>query len=69
MPVSTVTTLQGETWDMLAYRLWGVETLFHHLVEANRAHQRTLIFPAGVVLIVPVIALITTPVEVPPWQR
>ena len=46
---STITTSQGESWDALAYRLWGEERLFDQLMRANPAHLDVVVFPAGVV--------------------
>ena len=69
--MTTVTTKQGDTWDILAKNLYGKETLMNVLIQANYPHRKNAIFPAGVVLNVPVID--TTSVEsqenLPPWKR
>ena len=62
------TTIQSDTWDSIAYRLWGEERHLHLLRDANADHADTLIFPAGVTLNLPDtpgIAVKTT--ELPPW--
>lgn len=65
----TYTTRQGDTWDIIAYRLWGKETLFHHLAEANPDHLGTLIFAPDIQLVVPDISMpLTTPSTLPPWM-
>ena len=62
------TTIQGDTWDAIAFKLWGIEALFHHLVKANPDHLDVLIFPASVVLAVPDIEIPTQTLELPPWM-
>jgi len=62
------TTTQGDTWDTIAFKLYGRESLMTRLIRANPEHARTVIFSAGVVLAVP-----EAPEEVsedlPPWKR
>lgn len=70
--VSVYTTTQGDTWDGIAFRLWGRERLMHLLVQANPDHADTLIFPAGVTLAVPEVdpsATIQPVSELPPWMQ
>lgn len=64
-------TTQGDTWDGIAFRLWGREHLMDALLQANPDHADTLVFPAGVTLTVPDMDLDATiqPVtELPPWM-
>lgn len=64
----STTTIQSDTWDSIAYRLWGEERHLNLLRDANPEHADTLIFPAGVVLNLP-----DTPARpervkgMPPW--
>jgi len=53
MTSDTYTTMQGDAWDAIAYRLWGEERLFVELVQANPEHLDVVLFPAGIVLRVP----------------
>ncbi len=46
-------TIQGDTWDAIAYRLYGDESYMKDLIEANRPHIDTMVFPSGTVLQVP----------------
>ncbi len=53
--MSSYKTIQGDTWDLIAYKLWGSEYLLPLLLEANPKHRHTLFFSGDVVLNVPVI--------------
>jgi len=64
---STITARAGETPDQLAYRLWGSETLFHLLLEANSDYIGTLAFVGGEVLTVPEVDATGTEEATPPW--
>jgi phage tail protein X len=55
--VKTYTTKAGETWDMIAYKLWGNEFDMTQLQQANPDHLNVVVFNAGVVLNVPEIDL------------
>lgn len=65
----TYTTMQGDCWDAIAFKLWSEERLFDKLLEANPDQRRVCVFEAGAVLIVPTVA---TPnqrdIELPPWK-
>ena len=50
---STYTTIQGDTWDLIAYKLYGEEKYMKNLIEANWPLLDVLIFPSGTVLTVP----------------
>ena len=63
------TTIQGDTFDIVAFKVWGNEKLMHRLIQANPGYRDTVYFSAGVRLVIPEIQ---TPVEkgpVPPWQK
>lgn len=51
--MNSYTTSQGDTWDLIAYKLWGSEYLLPLLLEANPKHRHTLFFSGDVVLNVP----------------
>lgn len=48
-------TIQGDTWDLIAFRLWESEYLFPLLLEANSSYRSVVIFEGGIELNVPVI--------------
>jgi len=64
----TYTTIQGDTWDAIAYKIYGQESLMTFLIEANPAHVRTTIFGSGVVLYVPEASEALSD-DLPPWKR
>ena len=63
---SSYTTIQGDTWDAIAYVVYGDEMQMHLLIEANPDQRETVIFSAGVVLNVPDIGE-TVRAPAPPW--
>lgn len=63
---STYTTVQGDTWDSIAYTEYGDELQMHWLVEANPQHREIVIFPAGIELQIPDIGE-TARAPAPPW--
>lgn len=69
--MATVTTKQGDTWDILAKDAYGDELFMDILIKANVSHRKTVIFPAGVVLEVPEIDTTSAEYEVnlPIWKR
>ena len=65
----TYTTVQGDRWDMIAYKVLGNENYMSKLLEANKQHKEVFVFPAGVVLTIPDITEDTVDETVPPWRR
>lgn len=66
--MKTYTTVQGDTWDIIAYKMYRDEYKMDILINANTEHIDTVVFSAGVVLNVPEIEPETT-TEKPPWMR
>jgi phage tail protein X len=56
-------------WDEIAYHVYGPggETLISVLLDANPTYQRTVIFDAGVQLLVPQVTA-TSALPAPPWK-
>lgn len=61
-------TVQGDTWDLIAFKVYGSEKHMTKLIEANPEHRETVIFSANVKLNVPEIET-PVPDELPPWKR
>lgn len=51
--MSTYTTTQGDTWDLIAYKLFGAERHMKDLLEANMPLADILVFPGGMEITVP----------------
>ena len=51
--MATYTTIQGDTWDMIAYRLFGNEAYMEEMMMENLPYIDTLVFSSGTVLSVP----------------
>lgn len=49
----TYKTIQGDTWDLIAYKLFGSEKYMKNLIEANWPLLDVLIFSPGIELTVP----------------
>lgn len=64
--MSSYTTIQGDTWDLIAYKLWGSEYLLPLLFEANPQCKDILIFEGGLLLNVPEV-LVEDVTERPEW--
>ena len=43
----TYTTIQGETWDNIALKVYGSEKYTSLLMENNYPHLDILVFPSG----------------------
>lgn len=62
------TTRQGDTWDILAHDIYGSEKLMHVLISANPAHANTIVFTAGIQLIIPEIPRVDSNSMRAPWD-
>lgn len=64
----TYTTVLGDTWDMIAFKIYGKEKYAKELIEANLNHIETVIFSAGIELSVPDIDTESDVSSLPPWK-
>lgn len=62
-------TAQGDTFDALALEYYNDEKLASTIIQANPDHCSTLIFEAGITLVIPDITSVTYPETLPPWRR
>ena len=51
--MSTYETIQGDTWDLIAYKLFGDEKYMENLIVANWELLDILVFSSGTVINVP----------------
>ncbi|KAA9003990.1 phage tail protein [Paenibacillus spiritus] len=61
-------TIQGDTWDAVAYKLYGDENLMTLLLEANPEQADKVILDGNLLLHVPVRPEQTSE-DLPPWKR
>lgn len=62
-------TVEGDTFDGLALQYYNDEKLASAIIQANPDHCDTLIFEAGITLIIPAVSTVTLPATLPPWRR
>lgn len=62
-------TRQGDTYDIIAYRVYGSEQRAMDIAQANPVHMDTVFFRAGVALLLPEIAPGEADQPSPPWRR
>lgn len=62
------TTVQGDAWDGIAFKVYGSEYHMIALMDANTEHIDTAVFSAGIVLHLPDVE-ISVPTTLPPWKR
>lgn len=66
----TYTTVLGDTWDIIAFKIWGKEKYAKELVEANLNYVETVIFSSGITLNIPEITTTVSDItNLPPWKR
>lgn len=65
----TYTTIQGDKWDGIAYKVYGDTKFTDVLIEANIEYRDIYIFSSGVVLEVPEVETRITSDDLPPWKR
>ncbi len=68
MPLKTYVTIQGDMWDMIAYKVYGKEAYISKLLEANEDLKEMVVFPAGVKIVCPEADAETSRI-LPPWRR
>ena len=61
-------TSQGDTWDMISYKVYGNEKYVDKLIQANLHYKEVIIFSANVKLNIPEASLINEN-KLPPWKR
>lgn len=63
------TTKSGDTWDLIAFEKMGSCRYMDILMNTNREHVQTAIFPAGVTLVIPSVPKNGRVKSLPPWKR
>lgn len=66
------TTVMGDMWDSIAYKLYRDCTAATEIMELNPTYRHYAIFPAGIKLTVPTNVIKVTAAAntaLPPWRR
>lgn len=62
------TTMQGDMWDAIAYKVYGRESYMNYLLQVNEQYNDVAVFPAGVTILIPDVPDVKT-TSLPPWRR
>lgn len=62
-----IVTLEGDRWDLIAYRAYGDPYAFERIIAANPHLPIRPVLPGGLVVRVPVVEAQTTS-GLPPWK-
>ena len=65
--VDIYTTVQGDMWDSISYKVYGKDKYSKELLRANIKYSNIAIFEGGVELICPDI-IMTDSSTTPPWR-
>ena len=63
------TTVQGDTFDLIAYKCYGDPDLIAPIIRANSKHTETAVFDFGEVLTIPDIEKTDESIYLPPWRK
>lgn len=66
--LNTYTTIQGDMWDTIAYKVYGSEVGMNALLKANQEYADVVVFPVNIVVQVPEYTAPETS-NLPPWRR
>ena len=61
-------TKAGDTWDGIAFLMYGQENMASVLMKANQEHIKTAIFSGNITLNIPLITLDKKVENLPPWK-
>lgn len=59
---------QGDTWDSIAFKVYGDEFLFPQIMEANRGYSEYVMFNGGESIAIPDRVYIENTLVSTPWQ-
>ena len=69
--MSDYITVSGQTWDQIAYEVYGDEHYCTSLMEANRDKLEYFVFPDGITLHLPEkdkLSSMSVPSDYPTWR-
>ena len=62
-------TTKGDTWDSIAYKVYGEETFIAPLISANQEYIETVVFDDENEIEIPDISKTDSSIYLPPWRR
>lgn len=69
---STYTSVSGQTWDQIAYEVYGNEYYCDKLMDENRDKLEYFVFPDGIVLKLPsledMVSITPVVTDYPAWR-
>jgi phage tail protein X len=68
MAAETYTTIQGDAWDAIAYKVYGDVKYTGWLMQHNLPLLDTFVFGAGTVLQTPSVPEDSAPADAPIWR-
>lgn len=63
------TTILGDTFDMIASKVYGDSKAIQKIIDANSQYSGTFIFSAGITLNIPLNEEVSTNDNIAPWRR
>lgn len=66
---TTYETQENDTFDLIAFRMYGNEFMASLLIQENIRHADTVVFEAGIVLNIPIIDMAEFEESLPPWRQ
>lgn len=67
--ITTYTTVQGDMWDKISYKVYGSCSHIDVLIENNPEYREVQFFSAGIELEIPPIDDTTSASTLPPWKQ
>lgn len=65
----TYTTIQGDMWDGISYKVFGDVKYTDALMNANSKYRNVYVFSSGITLDIPDVETRVTGSNLPPWKR
>lgn len=63
------TTILGDTWDLIAYKVYGDSNIHSKIKAKNPKYTNFFIFQAGVVLNIPEFENVSVNENIAPWRE
>ena len=67
--MSKYTTVQGDMWDSIAYKVLGDVSYTDALMNANLQYRKIYVFSAGIELNIPEVEDKVKSNNLPPWKQ